>query len=87
MACYELRWKRSAEKELRQLPREAIARLVALAESLRENPFPQGSKKLAGTQNAYRVRAGDYRLIYEVQGNELIIHVIRLGHRREVYRD
>lgn len=86
MASYELRWKRSAEKELRQLPREAIVRLVELAESLRQNPFPTGSKKLTGTQNAYRVRTGDYRLVYEVQGNELVVHVVRVGHRREVYR-
>ena len=83
---YKLVWKRSAEKELRQLPREVIGRIVELAESLRQEPFPLGSKKLTGTRNAYRVRAGDYRLIYEVRGDELIIQVIRVGHRREVYR-
>lgn len=86
MASYNLRWKRSAEKELRQLPREVIMRLLTLAESLTDNPFPSGAKKLAGTNNAYRVRSGDYRMIYEIQAGELVIHVIRVGHRREIYR-
>lgn len=86
MASYSLVWKRSAERELRKLPPEAVANLLELAESLTQNPFPAGSKKLVGTQNAYRVRAGNYRLVYEVQGVELIVQVVRVGHRREVYR-
>jgi mRNA interferase RelE/StbE len=86
MAFYSLHWKRSAERELRKLPREIIVQLVALAESLRQNPIPVGSKKLTGTQNAYRVRSGDYRLIYEIRSNDLIIQIVRVGHRREVYR-
>jgi mRNA interferase RelE/StbE len=86
MAPYRLVWKESAAKELRKLPREPILRLLRLAEALAENPFPVGAKKLAGMQNAYRVRSGDYRLVYEVLGGELIVQVIRVGHRREVYR-
>jgi mRNA interferase RelE/StbE len=88
MASYKLVWKLSAEKELRRLPREMIARLhlLALAESLAKNPYPPGSRKLSGTEHAYRVRSGDYRLIYEVHGRELIVQIIRVGHRREVYR-
>jgi mRNA interferase RelE/StbE len=86
MACYSLIWKRSAERELRKLLREAIGRLVELADSLRTNPFPFGAKKLAGANQTYRARSGDYRLIYEVRNEELIIQVIRVGHRREVYR-
>jgi mRNA interferase RelE/StbE len=86
MASYSLHWKRSAERDLRKLPREVIVRLMELAESLRQAPFPVGSKKLTGMQNAYRVRSGDYRLIYEVRSNELIIQIVRVGHRREVYQ-
>lgn len=86
MASYRLIWKPSAEKELRKLPREIIARLVAVAEALAVNPHPPGAKKLSGTDHAYRVRTGDYRLVYEVQSGELFIHIIRIGHRREVYR-
>jgi mRNA interferase RelE/StbE len=86
MACYSLVWKRSAERELRKLPREVIMRLVALAESLRQDPFPSGVKKLVGAHQTYRVRSGDYRLIYEVQDEALIVQIIRVGHRREVYK-
>ena len=86
MASYRLLWKRSAEKELRKLPHEAIVRLVSLAESLAENPFPPGVRKLAGTEHTYRVRAGDYRLVYSIEESRLVIEVIRVGHRKEVYR-
>jgi len=86
MASYRLVWKSSAERELRQLPKEAIIKLLALAESLSQNPFPAGVKKLQGAKYTFRVRSGDYRLVYEVQGNELLIQIIRVGHRREVYR-
>lgn len=86
MASYKLLWKRSAEKELRKLPREAIARLVSLVESLAENPFPPGVRKLAGMEHTYRVRAGDYWLVYSVEERRLVIEVIRVGHRKEVYR-
>ena len=57
MASYRLLWKRSAEKELRKSPHEAIVRLVSLAGSLAENPFPPGVRKLAGTEHTYRARA------------------------------
>lgn len=86
MACYELIWKTSAERELRKLPRDAIARLVETAGTLATNPYPPGARKLIGTKDAYRVRVGDYRIIYEVQGKALIIQIIRVGHRREIYR-
>lgn len=86
MASYKLHWKRSAEKELRKLPREVIGRLVNLAESLTENPLPPGVRKLAGTEHTYRVRAGDYRLVYSVAEQHLIIEVVRVGHRKDVYR-
>lgn len=86
MTSYRLVWKASAEKELRKLPREIIARLVNLAENLAVNPFPPGTRKLAGTHNVYRVRSGDYRMVYEVHGGKLIVQIIRVGHRREVYR-
>jgi len=86
MACCELVWRPSAERELRRLPRQVIARLVALAESLRENPYPPGIRKLLGSQHAYRLRSGDYRLVYSVQESRLIVEVIKVGHRREIYR-
>ncbi|HEX9844206.1 MAG TPA: type II toxin-antitoxin system RelE/ParE family toxin [bacterium] len=86
MASYSLIWRRSAEKELRALPKDAIARLVALAESLRENPFPQGTRKLVNSEHAYRLRSGDYRIVYTVEGNRLTVEVVRVAHRKEAYR-
>lgn len=86
MASYKLVWKRSAEKELRGLPGEAIPRLVGLAEGLRENPFPSGARKLAGAERTYRIRSGDYRLVYTVSAAMLVVEVVRVRHRRDVYR-
>lgn len=86
MANYELRWKRSALKELRKLPKHTVSRLVALAESLVDEPHPSGCKKLAGTEHTYRVRTGDYRLVYQMNNGQLIIEVVKVGHRKEVYR-
>ena len=86
MASYEVVWKGSAEKELRKLPREAIRRLIDLATTLATDPYPQGTRKLAGTDRTWRVRSGNYRLVYTVEDQQLIVQVIRVGHRREVYR-
>jgi mRNA interferase RelE/StbE len=71
---------------LRQLPKETIAKLLKLAESLIENPFPKNYKKSLGTKDTYRVRSGDYRIIYSINNGELIIQIIRIRHRREVYK-
>jgi mRNA interferase RelE/StbE len=86
MASYKLVWRTSAERELRKLPREVVARMVGLAESLAKNPFPQGAVKLAGSEHTWRVRSGDYRLIYSVTAAILVVEIVKLGHRREVYR-
>lgn len=86
MASYKLVWRTSAERELRKLPREVIARMVDLAASLADDPFPQGAVKLAGAEHTWRVRSGDYRLIYSVLANVLVVEIVKLGHRREVYR-
>lgn len=86
MASYRLVWRRSAERELRKLPRDVIGRLIDLAGGLADNPFPQGAVKLAGAEHTWRVRSGDYRLIYSVAGTALIVEIVKLGHRREVYR-
>ena len=86
MSRYVLRWKKSAQKELRKLPKAAVIKLVALAESLADDPHPVGCRKLAGTEHSYRVRAGDYRIVYQVHNGQLIIEIVKVGHRKEVYR-
>lgn len=86
MSRYTLRWKRSALKELEKLPKTTIAKLVALAESLVDEPHPDGCRKLAGTEHTWRVRTGNYRLVYQIDNGQLIIEVIKVGHRKAVYR-
>ncbi|WP_252177483.1 type II toxin-antitoxin system RelE/ParE family toxin [Endozoicomonas sp. 4G] len=79
-------WKKSAQKELRKLPKATVIKLVALAESLVNDPHPEGCRKLSGTEHTYRVRSGDYRIVYQVDNGQLIIEVVKVGHRKEVYR-
>ena len=86
MASFTIEWKPSALKELRSLPRDAVARIVAAVEGLAQNPFPASSKKLVGSKHTYRIRIGDYRVVYNVLAGELVIEVIRVAHRRDVYR-
>ncbi|UYM18726.1 type II toxin-antitoxin system RelE family toxin [Endozoicomonas euniceicola] len=86
MSRYVLRWKKSAQKELRKLPKAAVTKLVALAESLVDDPHSDGCRKLAGTDHSYWVRAGDYRIIYQVHNGQLIIEIVKVGHWKEVYR-
>lgn len=86
MASYNIVWKRTAQKELRKLPKEAIAKIVGLVENLAENPYPSGTRKLAGTEHTYRLKTGNYRVIYNVSKSILIIEIIRIGHRKEIYR-
>lgn len=86
MAFYELKWKPSARRELRTLPQPVIASLMILIDGLKENPYPQGAKKMTTMQDAWRIRQGDYRVVYKVIGNILTVEIIRVGHRRDVYQ-
>ncbi|HXU19291.1 MAG TPA: type II toxin-antitoxin system RelE/ParE family toxin [Verrucomicrobiae bacterium] len=84
-ASYSLRIKRSAEKELRRIPKADLRRIVQRMERLATDPRPPGCEKLFG-DNVYRVRQGDYRILYAVDDGEGAIEVIKIGHGREVYR-
>ncbi len=85
MASYSLEIKRSAAKELADLPDKDRTRLIARIQSLADDPRPSGAEKLSG-QERYRLRQGDYRILYEIHDHVLLIIVVRIGHRREVYR-
>ena len=85
MASYSLEIKRSAAKELAQLPSKDRGRVVARIQALAEDPRPVGAEKLSG-QERYRVRQGDYRILYEIEDQILRIVVVKIGHRRDVYR-
>ena len=86
MGTYQIEWKSSALRELKRLDRQIIPRIVAVVENLSSNPFPQGVRKLHGAEATYRIRVGDYRVIYEVFSNRLIIEITRVRHRKDVYR-
>jgi mRNA interferase RelE/StbE len=76
---------KSVQKELNRLPDDVASRVLARLAGLETNPRPQDVKKLKG-RDAWRIRVGDYRVIYEVHDRVLQIIVIRIGHRREIYR-
>ena len=85
MASYRLLIKPSAVKELEGVPRKDRRRLATRIRELAEQPRPAGAEKLSG-HDLYRVRQGNYRILYEIIDRDLIVTVIKIGHRREVYR-
>lgn len=76
-----------AAKVMRKLPNDEIKRIGLKINKLAENPFPHGTEKLSGKEHIYRIRSGDYRIIYHVDNKILHILVLRVGHRKEIYRD
>jgi len=87
MASFEIRWKRSAAKELKKLPQSVIGKILQSVENLANDPTPLQSVKLSGADHTYRIRIGDYRLVYNVLNRALTVEVIRVGHRKDVYRN
>jgi len=85
MARYKLAFKKSVSKDLRTIPNKEVARILQRIEELQENPRPVGSEKLSG-QERYRIRQGVYRIIYEVTEELLIVMVVKVGHRKSVYK-
>ena len=83
---YRVEFLPRAERELAALPLDAQRRIDTRIQSLADSPRPQGVEKLAGDEGLYRVRAGDYRVIYTIQDVVLLVLVVRIGHRGEVYR-
>ncbi len=82
---YSLFFKRSAEKELRKIPSQYLAKIMSRIHTLSRDPRPQGVQFLKGEGRYYRLRQGDYRIVYEVDDVHKIVTVIKIGHRREVY--
>jgi len=84
---YALLYKRTVEKELRKLPVATRRAVVRKIQTLATDPRPTGSVKLRGSDSLYRLRHADYRIIYRVDDGVLTILIIKIGHRREIYRD
>lgn len=85
MAVYSIFFKTSARKELDTIPKRELQRIMERIGGLADNPRPHGSEKLSG-QERYRIRQGNYRIVYSIQDAELTVWLIKIGHRREVYR-
>jgi mRNA interferase RelE/StbE len=85
VANYSIRFTRSAAKELESVPIKDRQRIVTKIGTLARNPRPVGAEKLSGDEK-YRIRQGDYRILYEIEDTQLIVTVVRIGNRREVYR-
>lgn len=86
MSRYTVSFTRAALKELNKLDKPLRHRILAAVTLLEENPRPDGVKKLARDDNAWRIRIGDYRVLYEIHDGQLIVVIFRAAHRREVYR-
>ena len=85
MAGYKIKIKQSAKKELLKLPKRELQKVTNKILSLSENPRPSGVEKLSG-DDKYRIRQGNYRIIYSIHDEQLIITVVKIGHRRDIYR-
>ena len=85
MAKYKILIKASAIKELEKVPKKSLEQIIKRIESLSENPRPEGSQKLSA-QERYRIRQGDYRIIYRVYQKEILVLVLTIGHRKDIYK-
>jgi mRNA interferase RelE/StbE len=85
MAGYEIFFKESVWQDLKGIPKKILQRILALIEALGDDPRPVGGEKLTGHE-LFRMRQGNYRILYSIQDNELTIWIVKVGHRKEVYR-
>ncbi len=85
MAEFKIFFKKSVEKDLKGIPKNYLAKILKKVEQLKENPRPEGSEKLTGKE-LYRIRQGIYRIVYSIQDSELTVWIVKVGHRRKIYR-
>jgi len=83
---YEVYLEKSAENDIKRLPTSIFQRIIPQIKALAENPRPSGCRKITGSKNDWRIRIGDYRIIYEIDEKAKAVRVMRVRHRREVYR-
>ena len=84
--AFRIEWKKSTRKDLRKLPASAADKIIGAVENLAQNPLPHGVEKLSGSEHAYRIRLGDYRIVYEVVTESKLVEIQRVRHRKDVYR-
>ncbi|MBV9007682.1 MAG: type II toxin-antitoxin system RelE/ParE family toxin [Verrucomicrobia bacterium] len=86
MASFEIRWRASTKKDLRRIAQQEVTRILDAVATLGHEPLPHGSEKLTGSEHTYRIRLGDYRVVYELLRGSGVIEIQRVRHRRDVYR-
>lgn len=84
---YELLIERHAEKDLKKLSSQLFSQIMAKIRALAMNPHPQGSRKISGSAKDWRLRVGNYRILYEVDNRANTVTIMRVKHRKDVYRD
>lgn len=75
-----------AKRQFAKLPQQVKLQISHVVSALTDNPRPHGIKKLTGQDNSYRIRSGNYRVVYEIQDKQLVILVVMVGHRRDIYK-
>ena len=85
MEEYKIFFKKSVERDFKKVPKKYLIKILEKIEELKNNPRPVGSEKLTGHE-LYRIRQGTYRIVYSIQDNELTIWVVKVGHRKEIYK-
>ncbi len=86
MASFSIEFKPSVQKDFRRLPKLAVERVFKRIDKLKSEPFPHGVEKLEGADKLYRIRVGEYRIIYQVETQVHTITILYVRHRRDVYR-
>ncbi|MCH7886936.1 MAG: type II toxin-antitoxin system RelE/ParE family toxin [Candidatus Marinimicrobia bacterium] len=86
MVSFEILWKRSTEHDLRKLPQKQVNRILKAVEPLNKNPFPTGCRKLRDSESFYRIRVGDYRVVYNIDKKRKMITIYYIRHRKDAYR-
>jgi mRNA interferase RelE/StbE len=84
--AYTIEFAPAAARQFTKLPRDVQRRLRPRIDALAVNPRPFGSRKLAGVEELWRIRVGDYRIVYQIRDKLLVVLVLRIGHRREIYK-
>ncbi|MDF1883580.1 type II toxin-antitoxin system RelE/ParE family toxin [Sulfurimonas sp. SAG-AH-194-C21] len=85
MALYSIEWKTSAKKELRKIDKQQIPKILEAVENLASDPHPSNHKKLLGTEHNFRIRVGNYRVVYFIEDDKLMIEIVRVRHRKNAY--
>jgi mRNA interferase RelE/StbE len=84
---YQIEFTKAASKQLKKLPKEEQTRIRNKIDELTENPRPDGVVKLADSENSYRIRVGNYRVLYDIFDDILLVSVVKVRHRKDVYRN